>query len=173
MEDKNKSYFTFSDFDELRDIRRMYIDSLNDTDVINEKSKYPSLVYAIYNRKLSKTFFDRIYVIKNDIKEIIERLNNYKGIKIDPKEEKLKLDEIMTKLNSIEKKEIDDYKYYADYLVGVEENFYSLKTKEAEHIYVNTSKQILNIRLNNYLKNEKSFLLFNDNINKLNKIFNI
>ena len=37
----------------------------------------------------------------------------------------------------------------------------------------NTSKQILNIRLNNYMKNEKSFLLFNDNINKLNKIFNI
>ena len=173
MEDKNKRYFYFSDFDELREIRQFYINSLYDADIKIEISKYPSLIYAIYNKKLSKTFINRINVIKKDIKEILEKLNNYKDLKIEPKEEKLKLDEIINKLNSIEKKENDDYAYYCDFLIGVEKNLDSLKNEEAKNVYVNKSIEILNIRLNNYLKNEKSFLIFNDNINKLKNILNI
>ena len=173
MENKNKSYFTISDFDELGEIRRIYINSLYDADVKSEKSKYQNLVYAIYNKKLSKIFLNRINVMKNDIKVIIGKLNNYTSIKIDPKEEKLKLNEIMTKLNFLEKQESDDYKYYCDYLIGVEESFETLKTEEAKNIFIETSKEILKIRLNNYLKSEKNCLIYNDKINSLKKNFNI
>ena len=173
MEDKNERAFKISDFEELREIRQIYMNSLYaaEGEILNPKNL--TWKYAVINKKLSETFTDRIDAIKADIKVIIEKLNNYKGSKIDPKEEKLKLDEIMNKLNSLEKKEYDDYNYYCDYLVGIAEKRIKLKSEEANNIYVKTSEGILQIIANNYLKHEKTFLLFNDNINKLKNILNI
>lgn len=173
MEDKNERAFKISDFEELREIRQIYMNSLYAAEGEILKLKNLTWKYAVYNKILSETFTDRIDAIKADIKVIIEKLNNYKGSKIDPKEEKLKLDEIMNKLNSLEKKEYDDYNYYCDYLVGIAEKRITLKSEEANNIYVKTSEGILQIIANNYLKHEKTFLLFNDNINKLKNILNI
>ena len=173
MKVENKIGNNFCDFEELKEVREIYINSLYPADKEIFQLKFPSLIYAIYNKKLSKTFIKRINELKADITKIIGKLNNYKGPKIDATEEKLKLDEIINKLNSLEKQENDDYEYYLDFLVGVAKRSDTLKNEEAKNVYIKTSEDIIKMRMEYYMKHEKNFLLFNDNINKLKNIFNI
>ena len=46
--------------------------------------KTPYLKYAIYNLNLLEAFETKINKIKDSIKELTEKLDNYKGNKIDP-----------------------------------------------------------------------------------------
>ena len=46
--------------------------------------KTPYLKYAIYNLNLLEAFETKINKIKDIIKELTEKLDNYKGNKIDP-----------------------------------------------------------------------------------------
>ena len=141
MKDKDKIANNYLYFEELREVREIFINSLYVADKDILKLDYPSLIYAIYNEKLSKTFIKRIKLLKADIKQIIGKLNNYKGLKIDITQEKLKLDEIMNKLNSLEKEENDDYDYYLDFLVSVAKRSDVLKTEEAKMLILQRVKK--------------------------------
>ena len=54
--------------------------------------KTPYLKYAIYNLNLLEAFETKINKIKDIIKELTEKLDNYKGNKIDPIIEKKALE---------------------------------------------------------------------------------
>ena len=55
--------------------------------------------------------------IKDSIKELTEKLDNYKGNKIDPIIEKKALEEINNKLDAYGKDVKEGYFYYNDYLI--------------------------------------------------------
>ena len=62
--------------------------------------KTPYLKYAIYNLNLLEAFETKKNKIKDSIKELTEKLGDYKGNKIDPIIEKKALEEINNKLDA-------------------------------------------------------------------------
>ena len=62
--------------------------------------KTPYLKYAIYNLILLEAFVTKINKIKDSIKELTEKLDNYKGNKIDQIIKKKALEEINNKLDA-------------------------------------------------------------------------
>lgn len=77
--------------------------------------KTPYLKYAIYNLNLLEAFETKKNKIKDSIKELTEKLSDYKGNKIDPIIEKKALEEINNKSDGKDVKE--GYFYYNDYLI--------------------------------------------------------
>ena len=69
--------------EELKEREEEYYQSLNLDGFDN--LKYPSLKYTIFNMKISREFKNKITIIKNDIKELKDKLNKYKGNRLDSK----------------------------------------------------------------------------------------
>ena len=124
---------SFGDFEELKEAKELYIKRF---------MKYPSLKYTLYNWNLFLIFDDKIDKIKNDIKELKEKLNDYKGNKVNANKEIEKLDENTNKLLSIQKEAKEGYEYYKHYLIKLAKKSDELNNETAKSIYINTSEEI-------------------------------
>ena len=133
---------SFGDFEELKETKELYIKNLDADADKNGYMKYPCLKYALYNWNLLLTFDDRIDKIKNDIKELKEKLNDYKGNKVNANKEIEKLDENTNKLLSIQKEAKEGYEYYKHYLIKLAKKSDELNNETAKSIYINTSEEI-------------------------------
>ena len=118
-------------------------------------------------------FKDKLETIKASIEEVIEKLNTYKGNKINPTVEKKALEEIINKLDSYEKNAEEENSYYNEYLTRTAKRFYTSENESTKQVYINTSEEIIKGRIKYFITIEKSLLLFNDNINKLKQFFSI
>ena len=173
MEDKDKMKSSFGDFKELKEVEEYYTKCLDAKVEDSNFRKYPSLKYALYNLLLLKTFEGRINKIRDDIKELKKKLNAYKGNKVNAKNELEKLEEIRIKLIFIEKEAKEGYEFYVDYLTKLAKKNDVLNNETMKSIYIKASEEIIKTQINYYMKYEKNFLIFNDNINQLKNIFNI
>lgn len=69
--------------------------------------------------KISREFENKITIIKNDIKELKDKLNKYKGNRFDSKKEIKKLVDIDEELATLLSKDDDDEQFYRAYLIHV------------------------------------------------------
>jgi len=85
----------------------------------------------------------------------------------------LKLEEIRNKLIFMQKEAKEGYEFYVDYLTKLAKKNDVLNNQTMKSIYIKASEEIIKTQINYYMKYEKNFLIFNDNINQLKNIFNI
>ena len=159
----------FDKFEELNDKRCIYNNCFTLDNRV--KNDYPSLKYANYHMNFFNAFHNDLIALKRDAKKLLVQLNNYKGDKINTPQEKEKINKIISELIEINKNEDNEYEYYDKFLAVIAKNYDTFKTKESEDIYKNTSEDILYIRIKNFLKYEKTFIIFKEIINKLNNYF--
>ena len=152
-------------FEELKEREEEYYQSIN-LDGFNNL-EYPSLKYAVFNLKISREFEIRITGIKDDINELKDKLNKYKGNCIDTKKEIKKLDDIDEELTTLLSKEYGDEEFYRDYLVHVAKRSDTLNNEIAKSVYISSSEQILKSRIEYFLKCEKKFLIYNEFIKEI------
>ena len=119
---------------------------------------------------LKDAFIERLDKLKIDIKDTIEKLNNYKDTKIKAKLEKEYLEGIIKKLNLIEKEICEQYYCFRSYLITIAKRNDTLKTEIAKHIYINISEDIIYSQIKTIIKYEKSFIIVRDNLNGLIKL---
>ena len=173
MEDKEKMKSSFGEFKELKEAEECYTKCLDAKVEDSNFREYPSLKYALYNLLLWRTFEGRIKKIINDIEELKKKLNCYKGNKVNAKKEFKKLEEIRNKLIFMQKEAKEGYEFYVDYLTKLAKKNDVLNNQTMKSIYIKASEEIIKTQINYYMKYEKNFLIFNDNINQLKNIFNI
>ena len=155
--------------EELKEREEEYYQSLNLDGFDN--LKYPSLKYAIFNMKISREFENKITIIKNDIKELKDKLNKYKGNRFDSKKEIKKLVDIDEELATLLSKDDDDEQFYRAYLIHVAKRSDILNNEIAKKVYISSSEQILKSRIEYFLKCEKKFLIYNDFIKQIKNFF--
>lgn len=172
---KDKIKNSFSNFKELKEAEELYLNCLDikDKDYWSTQ-QYPCLKYTLCTLLFLRTFRSKIYKIMDDIKILKTTLNDYKGAKVNAKEEIEQLDETMKKLVYFEKGANEDYIYYRHYLIDLAREFLnSINNESIKSIYINTSEEIIKSQIIYYLKYERSFLIINDNINKIKNVLNI
>ena len=157
--------------EELKEREQLYYDNLN-TDNL-PKVKIPSLKYALYNYKISKVFRAKINEIKADVILLKNKLEGYKGNKINILEKNKQLNEINERLAFIEKEDLDDYTFYKEYLVTAAKRRDVINNDIAKKVYVKSSEEIIRARIKKFMKYEKNFLIYNDNILQLKTFFNM
>lgn len=85
MEDKIEKDNNISDtVNVIQEAEEYYKKCLIFTQQDLKQVKTPYLKYAIYNLNLLEAYETKINKIKDSIKELTEKLDNYKGNKIDP-----------------------------------------------------------------------------------------
>ena len=126
-------------------------------------------IIQFIKNKISIEFTDKISKIKKDIEEIKDKLNRYKGHRIDAAKEIEKLDAIYNELIQLENKDIAEEKYYQQYLIDVAKGYDVLKNEIATKVYNNSSQDILKSRIEYFLKCKKNF---NHIINSIKNYFN-
>ena len=149
MEDKTIRLTNFTDINELKVVEEKYKECLFATESEIIDVKHPSLIYGIYSLNLLYTFRDRIQEIENSINDIKEKLNNYKGSKLDIRKEIENLKETRNKLDSFKKVNDDT----------------------AKKVYIQSSEEVIKIEINIYLNYEKSLILIKERINDLKTYF--
>jgi len=136
-----------------------------------KKIQIPSLKYFIYLLQLFQAFTNRISQIKSNIKEIEEKLKDFKGNgKIDWLE---KLDKIMNQLVSFEKEAKERYEYYRIYLINIARESDNLGNETSKNVYIKTSEGIIKTQIEFNMKCEKQILIIKDDINVIKNLFNI
>ena len=160
-------------YEELKEAKEIYIKYLLASGEKVKRIKYPSLKYMIYSYQLLEAFKDRINQIKSNINEIKEKINDFEGNKIGRIKEIEKLDENMNKLISLEKEAKDGYEYYKTYLIGTARISDDLGDETAKNVYVKSSYDIIKSQIEFYMKCEKYFVIFKDDINIIKNIFNL
>ena len=121
--------------------------------------------------EISREFENKITIIKNVIKELKDKLNKYKGNRIDSKKEIKKLDNIDGELTTLLTKDNEDEEFYETYLIHIAKRADTLKNEIAKNVYTSSSEQILKSRIEYFLKCEKKFLIFNEFIQQLKNFF--
>lgn len=159
--------------EELKEAEEIYCQSLNMVGHEGLNLELPSLKFTVFNMKISKVFRAKIAHIKEDIILLKNKLNNYKGNKIDNVKENAYLDDIYKTLTSLEDKDIAEEKFYERYLIVIAKRADTLNDEPSKKVYIGSSEEILKNRIEYFLKCEKQFLIYNDNIIVLKKIFNI
>ena len=79
----------------------------------------------------------------------------------------------MNKLISFEKEAKDGYEYYKTYLIGGARMSDDLGDETAKNLYVKSSDNIIKSQIEFYMKYEKNFVIFKDDINIIKNIFNL
>ena len=158
-------------YEELKQREKIYYKSLT-TDNF-PKLEFPSLKYAVFNFKVTEVFRNKIKAIRRDIAAIKEKINKYKGNKINIEEENKKLDEINIKMTQLEAEDSEDYNYYKEYLITAAKRRDVINNEIAKKVYVETSEEIIKSRIKKLLNQEKNFIIFYDIIFQLNNIINI
>ena len=121
--------------------------------------------------QLFQAFTNRISQIKSNIKEIEEKLKDFKGNgKIDWLE---KLDKIMNQLVSFEKEAKERYEYYRIYLINIARESDNLGNETSKNVYIKTSEGIIKTQIEFNMKCEKQILIIKDDINVIKNLFNI
>ena len=156
---------------ELKQREKIYYKSLT-TDKF-PKLEFPSLKYAVFNFEVSEVFRNKIKAIRRDIGALKEKINKYKGKKINIEEENKKLDEINIKMTQLEAEDSEDYNYYKEYLITAAKRRDVINNEIAKKVYVETSEEIIKSRIKKLLNQEKNFIIFYDIIFQLNNIVNI
>ena len=169
--DKHKYYFT--DFEELKEAEKLYAKCLEARAEDYKYIQIPSLKYALHSLLLLTTFKNRINKIMNDFKGIKRKLIDIQGLKLDAKKEIEKIDESIFNLLSIIKEANERYLFYRHYLTDLAKKSDVLNNETMKNIHIKASEEIIQSLINYYMKYEKHFLIFNDNINKLKNILNI
>ena len=157
--------------EDLKEAEEIYCQSLNMDGF--EDLEFPSLKYTVFNMKISRAFRAKIANMEEDIILLKNKLNNYKGDKIDPAKENENLDDIYQKLTSLEDKDKEEEKFYEKYLIMIAKRADTLKNEPSKKVYIGSSEEILKNRIEYFLKCEKKFLIYNDKIKLLKKFFNI
>ena len=173
MEEKSQKLNSFDTIEQIKEAEELYNKCLTVTPTDLKNVRYPCLKYVVYNLKLLIVFKDKIETIKASIEEVIEKLNTYKGNKINPTEEKKALEEIINKLDSYKKNAEEEYSYYTEYLIRTAKRFYTSENESTKQVYINTSEEIIKGRIKYFITYEKSLIMFKDNINKLKQFFSI
>ena len=124
--------------------------------------------YAVCSWQLFEAFKERISQIKSNINEIKEKIKDFEGNNIKEIE---KLDENMNKLVSFEKEAKDGYEYYKNYLVTLAKRSDDLGDETAKNVYIKTSDHIIKSQIGFYMKCEKNFVVFKEDINIIKKHF--
>ena len=169
MEDEINLCKVLNTHEELKENAKLYYNCINLDNIKFLDS--PLLKYALYNLNLFQAFKKRIKYFNIDIEEVKGCLQNYKGKKINPKEEMKSLDEILNRLLAIEKEAKDEYDFYAIYLVELAKKFNILKDDISKRVYIKASEDIIISRIKYYLNYEKKFIYFNDIIKQLKTNF--
>lgn len=169
--DKTKDYF--SNLEELSEAEKEYAECLHLKVADFPNIKHPSLVYCLHSWRLWEVFARRIDDVIKELNVLKENISKYKGDKVKVNEEIQKLDNKISELKRIKQESDDNYEFYKHYLVSLAKRSDALGTEHAKNIYLNASEEIIKSLINYYIKNEKNFLIINDNINKLNNILNI
>lgn len=170
MENEIELKKVFDTYEELKEKKQLYYKCLN-----LDQMKYlqsSSLKYALFNLNLFNVFNDRITILNTDIEKLKVNLKDYKGIKIDAKEEMKKLEIISKELIEIEQEAKKEYDIYKVYLVKVAKNYDIMKNDNVKRIYIKSSEEIIVSRIKYYLNCEKKFIIFNDIIRQLLSFFN-
>ena len=170
MEDEIGLRKALDTYDELKEEAQLYYNSLN----LDTLKSYPSpsLKYSLYNANLFEVFENKIENMNINIEKIRENLKKYKGKKIDVNEEMKKIDDIYKRLIVIKREGEEICNTYEEYLARVAKKFDVLKNDIVKKIYIKSSEEIIIARIKYYLNYEKEFLIFNDIINQLIKLFN-
>ena len=127
----------------------------------------------MFNFEISEVFRNKIKAIRRDIAALKEKINKYKGNKINIEEENKKLDEINIKRTQLEAEDSEDYNYYKEYLITAAKRRDVINNEIAKKVYVETSEEIIKSRIKKLLNQEKNFIIFYDIIFQLNNIINI
>ena len=151
--------------DELKDAANIYYKCINLNGIKSLKS--PSLKYGLYHMHLFQTFTKRRERLKDEIEKLKEKLKNYKGDKIDIYKEKIRLDDISSKLEILGKEVKELYDFDITYLGKVAYEYDAIKDDTIKSIYVNSSEEIIISRIKYYINCEKYFLIYNDIIKQL------
>lgn len=168
METRINMSFIYSGIEELREIEEIYNNCFNIEDW--GKIEFPSLKYTFCLCNLKDAFMGRLVKLKTDIKNMLEKLNNYKDTEIKAKLEKENLEEIIQNLILIEKEIDEQYHYFRHYLITLAKRYDTFKTEIAKHIYINVSEDIIYSQIKTIIKYEKSFIIVRDNLNRLIKL---
>ena len=171
MEDKTIRLTNFTDINELKVVEEKYKECLFATESEIIDVKHPSLIYGIYSINLLYTFRDRIQEIENSINDIQEKLNNYKGSKLDIRKEIENLNENKNKLDSFKKEAKNSYDFYKKYLTNLAKKADTLNDDTAKKVYIQSSEEVIKIEINIYLNYEKSLILIKERINDLKTYF--
>ena len=151
--------------DELKKIEEAYKSCQNIEGY--EDFKYPSLKYTIYHGKMFDLFKQNINSIKKDIDIVKKRINDDRNLNKDVSDKIEKLDKVINKINAFEKEEEETHEFYEDYLIKVAKESDKIKDEYTEILYIKLSKEIINKRINDYLKIEKNFIIIKEIINEL------
>ena len=164
-----KKYKITNSYEELKEAEEIYNKHLLASNEKIKIVKYPSLKYAVCSWQLFEAFKERISQIKSNINEIKEKIKEFEG---NNKKEIEKLDENMNKLVSFEKEAKDGYEYYKQYLVTLAKKSDDLGDETAKNVYIKTSDDIIKSQIGFYMKCEKIFVVFKDDINLIKNTFN-
>lgn len=160
---------TFEKSEDLKEIEEEYNSCL--TLKNNGNMRSPSLKYAYYNLNLKRLFMKKIKIIQINIDKIQKSMLNNKEKCTDNIEETVLLNDIKMKLISFENEAREKYDFNNDYLINLAKRVDKLKNPIADSVYVKASEEIIKSVIKYYVKCEKNFLLFNDNIKNLKQKF--
>ena len=165
MKDNKKVQNNHYEMEELTELEELYKDSLY---LQKPKySKYRSLKYSFYYLNLIDHFDLKIQDIETDIETIKRILKNYKGSEVNVPEAILTVNDISNQLNVIKIGSDTEYIFYAEYLLNLSKKYKKMKNEETKKIYMNSSKDIINRRIEYNIKYEKIFIMFSDIIKEL------
>ena len=151
---------------ELEEIKNSYYE-FEEMYTKNEKIRYistNSLIYHFFNIRLEKIILGEKFI------KLKEKINNYSGDK-NLEQEKEKINYIITESNKMKNEAKEEDEYYDKIL----EDLYSSERKfgkinDVERTYDNICQDIIDSRINKYLKYEKKLIHFNDLIKDLSEL---
>ena len=72
---------------------------------------------------------------------------------------------------SFKKEVYEGFSYYSDYMTNLARESDRLDNETAKNLYINSSEDIIILKIKNYLKYERNLLIINDNIKQLEERF--